>query len=335
MNDTTDHLHRIDALLTRPAPDIACLPADGDLTTAHRRLVEALRPRWGSSRNLATGGFVDPTLDGDSGLPLVAPFAGRLVELCGWAVGERWIGCGIVRDNDGGAPHLVAVTARRADPATACLLAEDGEEEVDVPGDRWVRRLAAATGRPQSRQWPVDWSSAEARLGTALPPDYRHLAEHFGPGTFAGFLDLSLPGPPPGRDDPFPQFLCLVEHALHLAELAAADPGIADLYRPHQLHPAPGGLLQWAGSVQADQFYWLTEDADPNRWPVIARNEDGESWARFDGSTAEFVHRLLTDHRHPFSVAELIDRPDFEPYEPHEPDTSFLVVEARSGVTGP
>ncbi|MFF2750273.1 hypothetical protein ACFVVA_32640 [Kitasatospora sp. NPDC058048] len=322
MDSTTDHLHRIDALLARPAPDIARLPADGDLTTAHHRLVEALRPRWGSSRILATGGFVDPTLDDDSGLPLAAPFSGRLAELCGWAVGERWIGCGIVRDSDDGASHLVAVTAHRADPAAAFLPAGDTEEAADVPDDRWVRRLAAATGRPHSRQWPVDWSSAEARLGTALPADYRRLAEHFGPGTFAGFLGLSLPGPPPGRDDPFPQFLCLVEQALRLAELAA-DPGIADLYHPHRLRPAPGGLLQWADSVQADQFYWLTEGTDPNRWPVIARNEDGDSCARFDGSTAEFVHRLLTDHRHPFSVAELIARPDFEPYEPHVSDDPF------------
>ncbi|MGW2255687.1 hypothetical protein ACWCXH_36870 [Kitasatospora sp. NPDC001660] len=120
MADTTDHLHHVDALLGRPGPGTARLSADGDLTAAHRRLVEALRPRWGSSRNLATGGFVDPTLDDDRGLPLAAPFAGRLVELCGWVVGERWIGCGIVQD-DGGAPYLVAVTAHRADPATACL----------------------------------------------------------------------------------------------------------------------------------------------------------------------------------------------------------------------
>ncbi|MFJ4672707.1 hypothetical protein [Kitasatospora purpeofusca] len=322
MDETADHLHRIDALLARSAPGVACLPVDGDLTTAHRRLVEALHPRWGTARNLAIGGFVDPTLDDDRGLPLAAPFAGRLVELCGWAAGERWIGCGIVRDDDG-APHMVAVTARRADPATACLPAEDAEAGDGVPGARWVRRLGAVTGRPRSRQWSVDWSFAEARLGTTLPADYRHLAEHFGPGTFSGFLDIFLPGPPPGSGAPFLHVPCLVENARRLAELAAAHPGIADLYRPYQPHPAPGGLLEWGGSVQADQFYWLMESADPNRWPVIARNEDGDHQARFDGSTAEFVHRLLTDHRHPFSVAKLIDRPRFEPYEPRDPSDDW------------
>ncbi|MFF2148658.1 hypothetical protein [Kitasatospora sp. NPDC058190] len=321
MDDTTHHLHRVDALLARPTPGVTRLPASGDLTTALRRLVEALRPRWGSSRNLATGGFVDPTLDEGRGLPLAAPLAGRVMELCGWAVGERWVGCGIVRDDRGGEPSLVAVTARRVDPATACLSAGDfeGEDGDDGPGARWVRRLAAVTGQPRSRQWPVDWSSAEARLGTVLPADYRHLAEHFGPGTFAGFLDVFLPGPQPGSDTPFPYMPCLVENARNLVELAAAHPGVSDLYHPYRLHPAPGGLLQWAGSVQADQFYWLTEGADPNRWPIIARNEDGDHQARFDGSTAEFVHRLLTDHQHPFSVSELLDRPDFEPYEPHDP----------------
>ncbi|GAA3014583.1 SMI1/KNR4 family protein [Streptomyces lactacystinicus] len=174
---------------------------------------------------------MDPALDDGSGLPLVAPFAGRLVELCGWVVGGRWIGCGIVRDNGGAGSHLVGVSARRVDAATAFLPAGDAEEGAEVPGGRWVRRLAAVTGRPRSGQWP--------------------------------------------------------------------------------------------DSVRADQFYWLTEGADPNRWPVVARNEDGDSCARFDGSTAEFVHRLLTDHRHPFSVAELIDRPDFEPYEPHDRDDPF------------
>ncbi|MEU8516821.1 SMI1/KNR4 family protein [Kitasatospora sp. NPDC048722] len=178
------------------------------------------------------------------------------------------------------------------------------------------------SGRPRSREWPVDWSSAEARLGTALPADYRELAEHFGPGTFADFLNVRLPGPPSGSDVPFPAFRCLVEKARRLAELAA-EPGIADVYFPHRLHPAPGGLLQWADSERADQFYWLTEGTDPNRWPVIARNEDGDHQARFDGSTTEFIHRLLTDRRHPFSISELLDHPGFEPYEAHEPYDPF------------
>ncbi|MFF3113561.1 hypothetical protein ACFVSN_30750 [Kitasatospora sp. NPDC057904] len=320
MDDTTDHLHRIDALRADPAPGIARLPATGDLDAAHRSLVEALRPRWGVSRNLATGGFVDPTLDDDCGLALTVPFGGRLVELCGWAVRGRWIGCGIVRDDDG-SPYLVAVTARQADPATACLPAAEAEakDEDEASGARWLRGLAVVTGRPRSREWPVDWPSAEARLGTALPADYRDLAEYFGPGTFAGFLNVFLPGPPPGSDAPFPNVPCLVRNAGRLAELTA-DLDIADVYYPHGLHPAPGGLLQWASSEQADQFYWLTEGADPNRWPVIAHSEDGDLQARFDGSTTEFIHRLLTDHRHPFSISELLDHSDFEPYEACEPD---------------
>ncbi|MFD7455100.1 hypothetical protein [Kitasatospora sp. NPDC059827] len=318
MDELADHLHRVDALLARPAPGLARLPVatGGDLDAALRRLVEALRPRWGSSRTLATGGFVDPTLVEDRGLPLLAAFPGGVVDLCGWAVGGRWVGCGIVRPDGGsGEPQLLVLTAPRADPAELALPADYFEEEDrgDGSGARWVRRLAAVTGRPRSREWSVDWLSAEARLGTALPADYRHLVEHFGPGSFAGYLDIFLPGPQSGSDDPS----CLVRNARTLADLAAAHPDIAAVYHPYRLHPAPGGLLQWAGSVQADQFYWLTEGPDPDRWPVIARNEDGDHEARFDGSTAEFVHRLLTDHRHPFSIAELLDHRDFEPYEPH------------------
>ncbi|MGC9535429.1 hypothetical protein [Streptomyces sp. UG1] len=32
-----------------------------------------------------------------------------------------------------------------------------------------------------------------------------------------------------------------------------------------------------------------------------------DSWQRFDGSTAEFIHRMLTDPHHPFSTARYFD----------------------------
>ncbi|MFI1585299.1 hypothetical protein [Embleya sp. NPDC020630] len=42
------------------------------------------------------------------------------------------------------------------------------------------------------------------------------------------------------------------------------------------------------------------------------------SWERYDGSTAEFTHRMLTDRQHPFSIAHHFDVHWFESYEQDE-----------------
>jgi hypothetical protein len=40
-----------------------------------------------------------------------------------------------------------------------------------------------------------------------------------------------------------------------------------------------------------------------------------DSWVRFDGTTAEFVHRMLTEREHPFSTARYFDTHWFQSYE--------------------
>ncbi|MFF3784463.1 hypothetical protein [Streptomyces sp. NPDC001933] len=63
--------------------------------------------------------------------------------------------------------------------------------------------------------------------------------------------------------------------------------------------PAPGGLLQEPGTEQRSSFHWLTEGADPGRWPILVTGDDYSEWDRFDVSTAEFVDRLLTANTTP------------------------------------
>ncbi|MFE4957897.1 hypothetical protein ACFRCW_28455 [Streptomyces sp. NPDC056653] len=107
-------------------------------------------------------------------------------------------------------------------------------------------------------------------------------------------------------------------HTEWLAEWARAHGN--SLWEPYDLFPAPGGLLEWAGSEQADRFYWLTEGPDPDKWPIVMSEEIPDSWQRFDGSTAEFIHRLLTDQHHPFSTARYFDVHWFQSYESLEAD---------------
>ena len=326
--DTADHLRRVDSLLAHLSAEPSLEgpgrgtgqgfavtdlgaepgqagPAEAVLTAALRALIEALRARWGDPRNLVMGGFVDPTLNEDRGLPLVTPLDGRLVEMCGWAVRDRWVGCGIVRSDGESELRLVAVVAERADPPLLSLPADGGRDWANAT---WLERLAKVTGWDVPVVRSIDWPSVEAKLGTALPTDYRHLAERFGSGEFDEFLWLSTPDSSATHHD-------LVEEATSLGELAAADADIRGLYHPYQVFPAPGGLLRWADSVQADQFFWLTDGTDPNHWPIIACSEDYDRWERFDGSTTEFIYRVLKDPGHPFSVARYFDSHVFAPFE--------------------
>ncbi|MFJ3724084.1 hypothetical protein ACIPYQ_16130 [Streptomyces sp. NPDC090045] len=272
-----------------PAGHVCLVPSEAcDLDA----LQEALGGRYGHPRSLAMDGYADPTVTGRTGLPLLAPFGDRIVEMRAWAHAGRWIGCGSVRVDDD--VRLVAVVAEREDPAA---------DMAEVTS--WVDGVVAVTGWDTTRARTIDWASVETRIGTALPSDYKQLAELFGHGAFDGYLQLHTPDARFKSDD-------IVLHTEWLGEWAGThDSG---LWEPYEVYPAPGGLLEWASSEQADQFYWLTGDPDPDRWPILVTEDIPDSWRRFDGTTAEFVYRLLTDRQHPFSTARYFDIHWFESY---------------------
>lgn len=261
-----------------------CLVPSGALGLPE--LQEALSGRFGEPRNIAMGGCAAPNVSARTGLPLLAPFGERIVEMRAWAYADRWIGCGTARTGDGDI-MLVVVVAEREDPAA------DRAEPTS-----WVEGVVAVTGWETTRIRTVDWAAVENRLGTALPSDYKRLVETFGEGAFDGYLQLHLPDASFESTD-------IVRHTEWLGEWARTHGGL--LWEPYQVYPAPGGLLQWGSSEPADQFYWLTEGPDPDKWPVLAMEDVPDSWARFDGTTAEFVHRMLTEQEHPFSTARYFD----------------------------
>ncbi|MGA4959827.1 hypothetical protein [Streptomyces lavendulocolor] len=256
-------------------------------------LQEALSARYGQPRNLAMGGYADPTVTGRTGLPLLAPFGERIVEMRAWAHAGRWIGCGTARFDDG--VRTVALVAEREDPAA---------DLAEVTS--WVDGVVAVTGWDTTRARTVDWAAVETRIGTALPGDYKRLAEMFGHGAFDGYLQLHVPDAGFKSDD-------IVLHTEWLGEWARTHR--SGLWEPYEVYPAPGGLLQWASSEQADQFYWLTDDPDPDRWPILVKEDIPDSWERFEETTAEFVYRMLTDRQHPFSTARHFDTHWFDSYE--------------------
>ncbi|MFK4597692.1 hypothetical protein RKD30_004359 [Streptomyces pristinaespiralis] len=309
MDEREEPAHQLDELLS--VVHRVAAPGTGDLDCAtpghpegHICLVpseaiglpalqEALGERYGRPRNLAMGGFPDPTVTARTGLPLLAPFGERIVEMRGWAYADRWIGCGSARAGDD--VRLVVLVAERETPKA------DTAELTS-----WVDGVVAITGWDTSRLRTYDWTAVETRLGTALPSDYKQLVEIFGNGAFDGFLALQTPDAPCASAD-------IVRHTEWLGEWARTRG--SELWRPYAVYPVPGGLLQWGSTEQAHGFYWLTEGPDPDRWPVLVTEDLPDSWVRFDGPTAEFVHRMLTRREHPFSTARYFDTHWFESYE--------------------
>ncbi|MFG2627930.1 hypothetical protein [Streptomyces sp. NPDC048473] len=253
----------LDARSPSDAPSIIDVP-DG---TTLQELVAAIGGRAGRFRNIASGGFTAPSLAERTGLPLVEPFGEKVLEMRGWAYWSHWIGCGQVASPEGS--RLVVVVAGREDPAAGGL-PEDAS---------WTEKLRILTGWEPIPQPAVDWSAAEAALGTALPRDYKETVDLFGVGSFDWYLDLLVPGIV-GMD--------LVKWAESDVEHAAA------LWHPYVAHPAPHGLLRWGTSEQEIDFVWQTGAADPDDWPVLVRH-DFHSWERFDCGFGEFVLRMLTD----------------------------------------
>ncbi|MFF9814388.1 hypothetical protein [Streptomyces sp. NPDC014006] len=148
-------------------------------------LVAEFGRRAGQHRNVAAGGFVDPSLSGRTGLPLAEPFgAGELLEMRGWGYRNRWVGCGLAASPAG--PRAVAVITHREDPAAAGF----------PQGASWAEKLRIVTGWEPIPEPRVDWPVIEADLGARLPSDYKEVVDLFGAGSFDEYAELAVPGGP-------------------------------------------------------------------------------------------------------------------------------------------
>ncbi|MET9657391.1 hypothetical protein [Streptomyces sp. NPDC006510] len=219
-------------------------------------LVAEFGPWAGRHRNLAAGGFADPSLTERTGLPLVEPFGvGELLEMRGWGYRNRWIGCGLVASPHG--PRVVVVIAHREDPAFTCF----------PEGASWAEKLRIVTGWEPIPGPSVDWPTIEADVGTRLPSDYKEIVDLFGAGSFDEYFELAVPGGPGAGRNPWKGY----------------GPDLAT-----------GGLLPWGWSEYELGLMWSTGATDPDEWTVVTQSE-GDDEQQFDCGAGEFILRMLTD----------------------------------------
>jgi hypothetical protein len=158
---------------------------------------------------------------------------------------------------------------------------------------------------PQETGTPKTWEKLEARLGIALPSDYKALIDAFGTGTFADFITVF---------NPFAQNeslnLLYALDTLHQANQKTriiSDP-IWSALRPFELYPAPQGLLPWGCTANLGEYFFWQIQGPPQSWETIfylLRSGEYEVWKY---PMTEFLYRLFTR-----SLASVFLPDDFPP----------------------
>ncbi|MBX3481976.1 SMI1/KNR4 family protein [Phenylobacterium sp.] len=103
--------------------------------------------------------------------------------------------------------------------------------------------------------FPGPWRDIEAKLGTALPSDYKAFVRAYGRGKFMGHIWIWTPR----AWDPYDR-------------LESMAPTVLKLFREDEdftfpLWPEPGGLLPFGSTLDGDYLAWTTYGS-PDDWTV-------------------------------------------------------------------
>jgi len=129
----------------------------------------------------------------------------------------------------------------------------------------------------------VDWSAAEAHLGTSLPSDYQAFMAVYGGGAVDNLV--ILPPLPTGNG----WSGSISEHTRQLRDLWANDGGVPGV------PPGADAVLPWGTGCNGNELGWLMTGPAPDLWPVVVwRRHESPRWALFECRMTEFIHRLMT-----------------------------------------
>ncbi|MFF9066503.1 SMI1/KNR4 family protein [Streptomyces sp. NPDC014891] len=146
---------------------------------------------------------------------------------------------------------------------------------------------------PPAERRPRAWPEVEARLGSALPEDFKDLVDTYGGGVF----DETIWILEPDCADPDHDLLVMKEER---AEVLARLWEIGPEPRPERLEADGAGLLPFAYIEGTGAYlYWLTgEDARPEDWTVLANAGRGPEWEYHPVPGARFILSVLTGETH-------------------------------------
>lgn len=180
------------------------------------------------------------------------------------------------------------------------------------PFDRLTRLLPP----PSEHVAGVPWHLSRPEIGLDFPSDFREFADRYGGGDVVrpdGRVSMSVfglySGERPWTDGRGFRAL-MTNQAEQIYPAFVFDDADEDYWggTVYPVHPDPGGLLAWGTSpVDGDMLFWLTEDPDPDRWPVVMWARGPATTFRFEGGMVEFLVSVLSGE-HP-EVTWLADSP--------------------------
>ncbi|MGW5777492.1 SMI1/KNR4 family protein [Streptomyces sp. NPDC003863] len=151
-----------------------------------------------------------------------------------------------------------------------------------------VERLTHLVPPPPERR-PRAWPEVEARLGSALPEDFKDLVDAYGGGVFDETIWILEP------DCAEPDY-DLVAMKEERAEVLARLWEIGPEPRPEPLEADGAGLLPFAYIEGTGAcLSWLTgENTPPEDWTVLANAGRGPDWEHHPVPSARFILSVLT-----------------------------------------
>ncbi|MFI1170098.1 SMI1/KNR4 family protein [Streptomyces melanogenes] len=156
--------------------------------------------------------------------------------------------------------------------------------EAAVPGMAALRRAEPAR---------FNWAAAEACLGTALPADFKLLAELYPPLSLGDYMVVHTP--PVGAEHEWAK--AVLEEEEDTADLLDVD----DLSGVLSAYPAPGGLLVWGSSFEGDTFLWTTHGISPQEWKVTVATHNSDWW-HYTAGAIQFTADLISGALEPWGL---------------------------------
>jgi hypothetical protein len=170
-----------------------------------------------------------------------------------------------------------------------------------------IENLIRAVPAPESPgdPFPGPWRDVEAKLGTALPADYKAFVQRYGLGFFMEYLWIWTP-------KAYDRHVRLEQEVPSVLKMFREDE-----YFSFKLWPEPGGLLPFGVTIDGDYLAWATE-GPPESWRVrvLDRATGYEVAHAYDCDLTDFLAGVATDTISP----PLFESVFFECEHPFIPD---------------
>jgi hypothetical protein len=148
-----------------------------------------------------------------------------------------------------------------------------------------LTRIVEPPAKPLDVPRPEDWAAVEAKIGTALPSDYKHFVQTFGLGKLSDFIWIY---------NPFTRYkyvnlVAQISMQRDVLREVKKQPGAV----PFNIFPEIGGLLPLGGTDNGNTLFWLTRGS-PEHWRIAINEARGPEWNTFKLDLTSLLAALLS-----------------------------------------